>query len=121
MWLAIAAMAVVSVPPAQARHENGSAYTNPVLEFLSAHQHSGGVAAHSVPRLLRHASVSQARALSFFGPHPGAWRAILPVFFIGVVAPLSLISPRSVLCLGRAPAPPASPFSFQRPPPFSLL
>ena len=45
----------------------------------------------------------------------------MPVFFIGLIAPLSLIAPRAALCLGRAPSAPALPFLFQRPPPSFLF
>jgi hypothetical protein len=55
-------------------------------------------------------------------PHPhngdgGTWLAILPVFFAGVISPLSLLSPLAFMYLGRTPDAPALPSSFQRPPP----
>jgi len=56
-------------------------------------------------------------------PHPGSaggWLAILPIFFVGVVSPLSLLSPLAFIYLGRKPVAPARPPSYQRPPPLRL-
>lgn len=57
-------------------------------------------------------------------PHTGAhsqpqpdWLALLPVFFVGLLAPLSLLPLVSVLSLGRTPESPLLTSSFQRPPP----
>jgi hypothetical protein len=47
-----------------------------------------------------------------------AWMAPLPVFFIGLIAPLNLLALISVLSLGHAPQTPTLAPSFQRPPPF---
>jgi hypothetical protein len=47
----------------------------------------------------------------------GVWTAILPVLFIGLMAPLELAGTRLVLAGARSPLPPALPCSFQRPPP----
>ncbi|MGO9436948.1 MAG: hypothetical protein ACLPH3_09180 [Terracidiphilus sp.] len=125
IWLAIAAMAVASLARAQAGIQIATAYANPVLEFLSAHQ-SAGAHATGVPRHFERRSIRQVTGASLFssaghGADSGAWEAILPVLFIGLVAPLSLISPRSAHSLGRAPSAPALPFSFQRPPPSLLV
>lgn len=46
------------------------------------------------------------------------WLAILPLLFVGVLSPLSLLVPVASACLGRTPATPVLPASFQRPPPF---
>ena len=46
-----------------------------------------------------------------------AWLAILPVFFVGAISPLSLLSPMAYMYLGRTPEAPVLPISFQRPPP----
>jgi hypothetical protein len=48
------------------------------------------------------------------------WLAILPIFFVGVISPLSLLSPLANMYIGRAPDAPVLPSSFQRPPPFQL-
>jgi hypothetical protein len=48
------------------------------------------------------------------------WLAILPIFFVGLISPLSLLSPMAYAYVGRAPDAPAQPASFQRPPPFTL-
>jgi hypothetical protein len=44
--------------------------------------------------------------------------AILPLLFVGIISPLSLLSPLSWVYPGRTPDAPALPASFQRPPPF---
>ena len=48
----------------------------------------------------------------------GHWLAILPIFFAGMISPLSLFSPLAWCYLGRTPDAPLLPASFQRPPPF---
>jgi hypothetical protein len=50
----------------------------------------------------------------------GAWLAILPILFVGIISPLSLLSPMAYMYLGRTPDAPVLPASFQRPPPFRL-
>jgi len=119
MWLAVAAMAVVSLARVQAGVENAAVYTNPVLEFLGGHQYTGTLAATGSPQVVHLGSVRRAPAF-LHDAGAGAWTAVLPVLFVGLVAPLSLISPRSLLSLGRRPSAPALPGLFQRPPP-SLL
>lgn len=48
------------------------------------------------------------------------WLACLPVFFVGLISPLGILSPRAYLDLGRTPALPFQRSSFQRPPPILL-
>lgn len=51
----------------------------------------------------------------------GAWLAILPsLLFVGMISPLSLLSPMAYMYLGRATGAPVLPVSFQRPPPIRL-
>ena len=50
----------------------------------------------------------------------GAWLAVLPILFVGVISPLSLLSPLVFVYLGRTPDVPALPARFQRPPPFAV-
>ena len=51
----------------------------------------------------------------------GAWLALLPILlFVGVISPLSLLSPMAYMYLGRTPDSPFLPASFQRPPPIRL-
>ena len=50
----------------------------------------------------------------------GAWLAILPILFVGVISPLSLLSPLAYFYLGRTPEAPVLPARFQRPPPFAV-
>ena len=117
MWVAVAAMAVVSLARVQAGIENPSAYTNPVLEFLAGHQNASGLSATSAPHVVNLGTARKASAVFLHDAAPGAWVAFLPILFVGLVAPLSLISPQSFQSLRRTTAAPAFPFSFQRPPP----
>ena len=50
----------------------------------------------------------------------GALVAILPLLFVGLISPLSLLSPLDFFYLGRTPDAPSLPTTFQRPPPFQL-
>jgi hypothetical protein len=55
-------------------------------------------------------------------PHGGnadqhAWVALLPVFFVGLVAPLSVRRVLALLTIEHAPEAPTLAPSFQRPPP----
>ena len=50
----------------------------------------------------------------------GAWLAVLPILFVGMISPLSLLSPLAFAYLGRTPDAPVLPVSFQRPPPSRL-
>jgi hypothetical protein len=48
------------------------------------------------------------------------WLAILPILFVGLVSPLSLMPRMAFAYIGRTPDAPALPSLFQRPPPFQL-
>jgi len=48
------------------------------------------------------------------------WLAILPLLFVGLISPLSLLAPLADEYVSRAPEAPALPTLFQRPPPFRL-
>ena len=113
IWLAVAALAVSCASRAQAGIESAAAYTHPVLQFLAGQSASDSVDAHN-PRPQHTSRLRDAQS-------GGAWQAVLPVLFIGLIAPLSLIAPRSAVGLGRPPASPARPFLFQRPPPSLLV
>jgi len=49
-----------------------------------------------------------------------AWIALLPVFFVGLLVPFSLLPVLLVLSLGHTAAAPSLAPSFQRPPPLRL-
>jgi len=118
--LAVAAIAVVTLARAQDGTPNTAAFTNPVLQFLSGHSNAGSFTTVGIAKRHEQHANRQARASSR-GDSSGVWMALMPVFFIGLIAPLSLIAPRAALCLGRAPSAPALPFLFQRPPPSFLF
>ena len=115
--MAIAAIAMATVARAQAGVQSATAYTHPVLEFLASHSSATGHDNSSDLRLYGHRSGRQARTALSDSAHPGVWTAMLPVLFIGLVAPLSLVSAKFALSLGRTSSAPVLPFSFQRPPP----
>jgi di/tricarboxylate transporter len=46
--------------------------------------------------------------------------AILLLLFVGIISPLSQLSPLSYVYAGRVPDAPVLPSRFQRPPPFTL-
>jgi hypothetical protein len=60
--------------------------------------------------------------IAFLVPHGHGtvqpdWLAMLPVFFVGLIAPLSQLPLLPVLSLGQSPNAPGLASSFQRPPP----
>lgn len=48
------------------------------------------------------------------------WLAILPILFVGIISPLSLMPRMAFAYIGRTPDAPDLPSLFQRPPPFRL-
>lgn len=116
MWVAIAAVAFTSVARAEMSLQSAKGYTHPVLEFLARSQ-SQNAAAHSVA--LRFSNLGPRRQANSLlcKAGSGALIAMLPVLFIGLVSPLTLVSLASIRCLGRAPATPPLSALFQRPPP----
>jgi hypothetical protein len=114
IWVAIAAITLASASRAEAGLQSAKAYAHPVLAFLAKSQ--SPVANPAAPRFAQRGSVRPAHSI-FRNAGSGTWTAILPVFFIGLVSPLSLLSAASVQCLGKTLASPLLPASFQRPPP----
>lgn len=110
IWLAVAALAIAVAARAQSGIYGARAYTSPVLQFIAAHA-TDQPTAKSVDRLLHRRSADSHDAAT------GACAAMLPVFFVGLVSPLNLVLPQAQNSIGRAPAAPALPSSFQRPPP----
>jgi hypothetical protein len=114
IWVAIAAITLASASRAEAGLQSAKAYAHPVLAFLAKSQ--SPAANPAIPRFVQRGSVRPSHSI-FRNPGSGTWTAILPVFFIGLVSPLSLLSAASVRCLGQTPAVPLLPASFERPPP----
>lgn len=117
IWLAVVAMSISIGARAQSGMQSARMYANPVLVFLASHSADQPDSASGVERYL-HSRTTHAKVHSV---DSGTWTAMLPVFFVGLISPLNLLSPRTALCIGRAPAAPLLPFSFQRPPPATLL
>jgi hypothetical protein len=112
-------MAVVSLARVQTGADN-AAVSNPVLAFLAGQQNGADVSGAGSPHIVKIGSARNGSNVYLHDAGSGAWMAILPVLFVGLVAPLSLISARSIRCLGRTPSFPALPEKFQRPPPHLL-
>jgi hypothetical protein len=115
MWVAIAAVAFTSVAQAKAGLQTARGYSHPVLEFL-VRSHSQNTAVHSGAQRFTHPGSRRQASSVFHNSTSGALIAILPVWFVGLVSPLT---PRSALSLrmGRLPAAPLLTALFQRPPP----
>jgi hypothetical protein len=113
IWLAVAAIAMATLARAESGLPKAAALTHPVLEFLSAHANGDGFATASRHHGSRSASLRRASQ----NDGAGAWTVLLPIFFIGLIAPLNLISARAALSLGIAPSAPILSCLFQRPPP----
>ncbi len=115
IWLAVAVVAVAAAARTEAGAANSAAFARPVFEFFSGHSSSSAFAPSSVPRLLKNWSTRKASAAVRHSGQ-GLLQAMLPVFFIGIIAPLGFLALR--VDFSRNPlAAPALPCSFQRPPP----
>lgn len=119
MWVAIAAMAVVSLARVEGAG-NATAYANPVLAFLTGQQNVGTLSAGGGPQIIKAGSTGKVSGVYLHDGASGAWTAMLPVLFVGLLVPLSLISRKTMLSMGRTPLAPALPCRFQRPPPVLL-
>ena len=119
LWLAIAVMAVATVVHAEPAGAGAKPYVHPVLEFLAGHQTSSAPAGYGKPQLLNGWS-GQHAASAAQGQGLDLLLTMLPVFFIGLAAPLSLVSFQSIRLSSRVPAAPAPSSAFQRPPPVLL-
>jgi hypothetical protein len=116
VWLAVAVVAVATVARADAGAVRSAAYAHPVLEFLAGHSNAGAMASRGVPRLLKDWSSRQARA-AVRSSGDNLLQAMLPVLFIGLVAPLGFLAFRTGLSDCRLHTAPVPASSFQRPPP----
>lgn len=115
IWVAIAAITLASASRAEAGLQSAKAYAHPVLAFLAKSQ--SPIANPMVPRSVQRVSGRSINSI-YRNAGSGTWTAILPVFFVGLVSPLSLLSAASIRCLDRTPAAPLLPASFERPPPY---
>ena len=111
IWVAMAAISFASLARVQSGVENARAYADPVIKFFAAAQHADADAlgkAHRAGSPVR----TGGRDLGL---------DLLPIFFVGLVAPLALEQFRARPCLQRAFL--AQPISalFQRPPPEILV
>lgn len=113
LWVAIAAISLASVSRAEAGVQSAKAYAHPVLQFLANHSQLPAAKARD-PRFAQRGSNA---ASIFRDARTGTWMAMLPVFFVGLISPLSLLAALPNQYRSQAPAAPLLPASFQRPPP----
>ncbi|HEX2919011.1 MAG TPA: hypothetical protein VHN81_10845 [Edaphobacter sp.] len=113
--MAIVTIVLATAARAESGLQSARAYATPVIQFLSE-THNAQTAAVATDARSLHARS---------GHRPSAgddmWTAMLPVLFVGLVSPLSLISAHSHVSLDRIPATPSLALLFQRPPPAHLL
>lgn len=118
IWVAITAIALATVARAQSGYELARACANPVIALLSSAQDSQPFSAQHFAQK-RNTHGDQATSQSNGGA--SFWLELLPVLFVGLVSPLSLLSAQSFHSLGQAFPAPALNALFQRPPPAQLL
>jgi hypothetical protein len=106
----MAAISLASIARVQSGVENARAYADPVIKFFAAAQH---VDAEASAKAHRGGSPAQTGG-------SGLGLSLLPVFFVGLVAPLALKLIGARLRQQRVPAPPSLSALFQRPPPIFL-
>jgi hypothetical protein len=107
IWVAVAAITLASVARAQSGIELARAYATPVMKFIAA------------SKLVESSPSSSARRAVSPSPSGTSTLALelLPVFFVGLVAPLGLHAARFVPSEGRTSSAPGLSGLFQRPPP----
>jgi len=116
IWVAIAAVALVSVTCAEAGLEGAKAYAHPVLKLLARGHSHPPVANAGIPRQSPRFSGRRAPAFVSSAGVSGAF-CFVPVFFVGLLLPLRPRSGASHDTCRRAPMAPSHSASFQRPPP----
>jgi hypothetical protein len=107
IWVSMVAITLVSVVRTQSGIEHARTYSAPVATFFSGSRLLDSGISASAHRPV----VSSQLGIS------GIAFDLLTIFFVGLIAPLNLLSPQSLLCLGRALPAPDLPHLFQRPPP----
>jgi len=110
IWVTVAAITLASLARAESGMQNARSYTNPFIAFLS-----DGHLAECAVSAAAHRSASSTHSGS-----SGTVLNLLPVYFVGLVSPLSLLFAGSFPCLRRALPAPDLTGRFQRPPPFLL-
>src|SRR3954463_10692871 len=101
IWVAITAIALASVARAQSGLEIARSYANPVIALLSTAQATQSGPEHfALKRMDRGTQASQHESGG------SLFLELLPILFVGLLSPLSLLSARSWLSLGHTFAPP---------------
>jgi hypothetical protein len=117
VWVAIAAIAIATLSRAEARLHNARAFANPVLELLIKSQSHSLAAKPVLPRALRRID-SRRAVVCFAGSGVSDWLTMLPVFFVGLVAPLTQLSAAYLASPAPVASAPLHSVSFPRPPPY---
>jgi hypothetical protein len=114
IWLALAAAVLVSTARVQAGIQPVRTYAHSVMAYLAASQNEAAA--------IQQRATWRAASAASHGDQPGFAQliALLPVFFVGLMAMLLQRVCGLSLCVGRPSTAPLLPFRFQRPPP-SLL
>jgi hypothetical protein len=110
IWLALAAISFASLARVQSGVENARAYADPVIKFFAA----GHLADSDASAKVQRAGSPPQAGSSDLGLN------LLPIFFVGLVAPLVLQSLRARFFEQRVAAAPSTSTLFQRPPPYLL-
>lgn len=116
IWVAIAAISLASVSRAEAGLQNARAYAHPVLQFLAKSYSQNPDTNPGTSRFAQRGSRDKISSM-FRDAGAGSWMAMLPVWFVGLISPLSLFAAKSFGLLAQTPAAPLLPSAFQRPPP----
>jgi hypothetical protein len=116
MWVAIAAMTFAALSRTEADLLNTKAGAHPVLAFLIKSQSTTAsanpAASLHLSRMAGRTSRSASQAAGIY-----ASASMLPVFFVGLLVPLTLFCVAFSRSSGRTPCAPSLAASFQRPPP----
>ena len=78
MWLAVAAMAVVSLARVEGTVGNAAVYSNPVLAFLAGQHNAATVSDAGSPQIVTIGSTRKLSGVYLHGASSGAWTAMLP-------------------------------------------
>lgn len=111
IWLALAAISFASFARVQSGVEQARAYADPVIKFFAAGPQTDSDASAKAQR-----AASPQLAVGF-----NLGLNLLPIFFVGLVAPLVLETFRTCHFQHCAAARPYSSTLFQRPPPGFLV
>jgi len=118
VWVTIAAIALVSVAGAERSRTAPKAGMRAALALLNRGQNLPLAAKAGTTQWVPRATGRRVAAL-LRDSGIGAWVGILPILFVGMVSPSTVLCAASLPRSGPTPRAPLLPFAFQRPPPCS--